>query len=308
MSTQRYEGVIPPVFTPFKPDEEVDEESFSRLIRFLIDGGVHALWIEGSSGEFSSLSIEERKRLYELSIDEAKGQIPILAGVSHSSTKVATDLARYAEDLGADAVQATPPFYFQSDQSSLFEHYKAIKEAVSIPVAIYDNIGTTHHTLSLDLIVRLVRELGIHAIKICPYPHQTPLEKAMKLKKLLGDDINNIIASAQYAYWAFSEGVADGVISAPLNATPHEFVRMYEAIQKGDDATARDVHYRRILPLTFCSFFLSREEMIYTQAGKMILRWRGVISHDTVRKPLSPLKDWQAKYLRSMAEYTGIIS
>ena len=102
-------------------------------------------------------------------------------------------------------------------------------------------------------------------------------------------------------------GVADGVISAPLNVIPHEFVKMYEAVQSGDDATARDIQYKKILPLTFCSFSLSREETIYTQVGKTILKWRGVISHETVRKPLSPLKDWQIKYLKSMAEYTEII-
>lgn len=71
MSFKRYRGIIPPVFTPFKPDEEVDEDSYSRLIRFLIDEGVHALWIQGSGSEFSSLSIEERKELYKLSIEEA---------------------------------------------------------------------------------------------------------------------------------------------------------------------------------------------------------------------------------------------
>jgi len=308
LAMQTFRGIIPPVFTPFKPDGEIDEDSFSSLIRFLIDNGVHALWIEGSSGEFSSLTIEERKRLYELSVEEAKGKVPVLAGVSHSSTKVAVELAKHAEKAGADAVQATPPFYFQSSQSSLFKHYKAIKEAVNIPVAMYDNVGTTHHTLSIDLIVRMVKELGIRTIKICPYPHQTPLEKAMKLKEILGDEINNIVASAQYAYWAFSMGVADGVVSAPLNVAPREFVEMYEAVKRGDDSTAQEIQYRKLLPLTFCSFFLSREEMIYTQIGKLILKWRGVISHETVRKPLSPLKDWQIKYVRSMAEYTGIIS
>lgn len=306
MSTRVFKGIIPPVFTPFKPNGEIDDDSFASLIPFLIDAGVHALWIEGSSGEFSSLSIKERKKLFRLAIEKAKDKVPILAGVSHSSTKVATELAKYAEDIGADAVQATPPYYFQSNQSSLFEHFKTICEAVDIPVAIYDNVGTTHHTSSLDLIIRLVRELGMRTIKICPYPHQTPLEKAMKLKKLLGDNINNIVASAQYAYWAFSMGVADGVVSAPLNVIPHEFVRMYEAIQSGDDVTARDIQYKKILPLTFCSFSLSSEEMIYTQVGKMMLKWRGVISHETVRKPLSPLEDWQIKYLRSMGEYAGI--
>ena len=307
MSYKKYSGIIPPVFTPFKPNEEIDEEGFSRLIKFLIDGGVHALWIQGSSSEFSSLSIEERKKLYRLSIEENKGKVPILAGVSHSSTKVATELAKYAEDAGADALQATPPYYFHSDQSSLFEHYKAICEAVSIPVAMYDNVGSTQHTLSTDLVARLVRELGMHTIKICGYPHQSPVEKAMRLKQLLGEEINNLVASVQYAYYAFSEGVADGVISGPLNVMPHESVQMYEAVRRGDDDTAREIHYKKILPFSFCSFSLSREESKIVQAGKMVLKWRNVISHETVRKPLSPLKDWEIKYLKSMVEYIGLI-
>jgi len=303
----RFKGIIPPVFTPFLPNEDVDEDSFVRLIQFLIEAGVHAIWVEGSSGEFSALTLDERKRLYELSVKKVEGKIPVLAGVSHSSTRVAIDLAQSAEEAGADALIATPPYYHHSSPASVFEHYKAIVESVDIPVAIYDNPETTMHTLSTDLVGRLVRELKMHTIKLCPYPHETPLERAMKLKKLLGDDCNIFVASAQFAYYAFSMGVAEGVVSAMLNVIPHEFVRMYNAIQKGDEEIARDIQYRKVLPLAFFAFYFSKEETTYPQVGKTILKWRGVISHDQVRKPLSPLPEWQVKYLKDMARYTGLV-
>jgi len=306
-TSRRFKGIIPPVFTPFKPDKEIDEDSFSSLIKFLIDAGVHGLWIEGSGGEFSSLSIEERKKLYKLSIEEAKDKVPILAGVSHSSTKVATELAKYAEGVGVDAITATPPYYFPSSASSLFKYYKAICESVDIPVVLYDNFGCTKQILSINLIEKIVQELGIHSIKVCSYPRQTALEKAIELKRLLGEEINILIASAQFAYYAFSMDVAEGSISMLLNVIPHDFVRMYEAIKSGDDATAREIHYKKILPLGFFGFYFSNEEVIWIQVGKMILKWCGVISHETVRDSLSPLKNWQIKYLRDMAEYTGLI-
>ncbi len=82
---------------------------------------------------------------------------------------------------------------------------------------------------------------------------------------------------------------------------------MYEAVQNGDDETAREIHYKKILPFAFCSFSLSREESKVVQAGKMVLKWRKVISHETVRKPLSLLKGWEAKYLKSMAEHIELL-
>lgn len=269
---------------------------------------MHSLFIEGSSGEFSSLSIEERKRVYELSIDEANGKVPVIAGVSHSSTRVAVELAKYAVDAGADAVQAVPPYYFQLGASSLFEHYKTIAEAVDVPVGVYDNPGATHQTISVNLMARLCREIGVCLIKICPYPHLTPLAKSMILRKSIGNDINIIVATAQYAYFAFSMGVADGVTSAVLNVFPRDFVKMYDCVQSGDYATARRIQYERILPLCFFHFDLVKEETVYPQVGKLILKWRGVIPHETVRKPLSPLKDWQIKHLRAMLEETEMIS
>ncbi len=307
MVESHYEGIIPPVITPFKPNKELDEEGFRNVLNFLIENGVHGLWIEGSSGEFSSMSIEERKKVLDISIDEAGGEVPILAGVSHSSTKIAVELAEYAEDAGADAVQSTPPYYFQVSDSSLFEHFEKISEAVDIPLVLYDNIGTTHHGSSISLIGRLLNELGMRSIKICPYPNQTPLEKAIALKDNFGDDINPIVAGCQYAYWAFSLGVADGTISGPLNAIPKEFVDMYEAVKEGDDEKAENLQYNKILPVAFSSFNLSGEEHQYTQTAKLILKWKGVIDSATVRQPLSPLSDWQEDFFKSMAENIGII-
>jgi dihydrodipicolinate synthase/N-acetylneuraminate lyase len=307
IQTKRFRGIIPPVSTPFNSNEEIDYGGLTSLIDFLIGAGVHALWMGGSTGEFSSLAIEEREETYRRSIKQAKGKVPVVVTASHSSTKVSVELARFAEEAGADAVAATPPYYFHFSPSSLFEHYKAVSKSVDIPVVIYDNPQTTHQVLSVDLISSMARKLGIHTIKIVGYPDQTPLEKAIKLKKLLGDDINVIIATAQFAYDSLSMGVAEGVISALLNVIPHEFVKMYEAIQSGDIKTAQEIHYTKILPLAFSTFDTSKEETVYPQVIKMILKWRHVISHENVRKPLSPLSDWQVKSLRSMAEHTGII-
>lgn len=307
MDKQNLEGIIPALFTPFKPDEKVDEESLSNLINYLIESGIHGLWVLGTSSEFSSLSIAERKRSYRFILDEVNNRIPCVAAVSSSSTKVCVDLAKYVEDVGYEAVAATPPYYLQSNSQSLARHYRTVSDSVDIPLAIYDNSGATHHVVSETFIAEMNRDFGINMVKVGGDPRKTPLAKCINLKGILGDDINIQVASAYFAYYAFTMGVADGTISALLNVIPEQFVKMYEAIKKGNIEIAREIHYKKVLPLGFLSFNLDTSETVAMCMGKTILKWRGIIKHETVRKPLGPLKSWEEKYLKEMAEYTSII-
>lgn len=307
MTTERLEGIIPALFTPFKTNEEVDEDSLSNLINYLIEAGIHGLWVLGTSSEFSSLSIKECKRSYKFILEEVKGRVPCVAAVSSSSTKVCVDLAKYVEDVGYEAVAATPPFYLQSNPQSLAEHYRTLSESVNIPLAIYDNSAATHHTVSEPFVAEMNRKIGIKMVKVGGDSRKTPLAKCINLKKLLGDEVNILVASAHFAYYAFTMGVADGTISALLNVVPETFVEMYSAIKSGDLEKARKIQYSKILPLGFLFFSIDTSETVAMAMGKTILKWRGVIESETVRKPLSPLNEWHIKYLRSMAEYTGVI-
>ena len=307
MKTLKLEGIVPALFTPFKPNEEIDEDSLSNLINYLIESGVHGLWVMGTSSEFSSLSIEELKKSYGFIYEEVNNRIPCIAAVSNCSTKVSIELAKHIEDIGYEGVAATPPYYLQSNSQSLIEHYRSISESVEIPFAVYDNADATHHAIPEGLVKEMNQELGLNMMKVLQDPKKNPLLKCRNLRKILDDDFNILIASAHFSYYAFSMGVADGTISALLNVIPETFVEMYEAIKKGDMKKAEELQYNKIIPLGFISFLLDNSENVAMAMGKTILKWRGVIESETVRKPLGPLNDWQIKYLRSMAEYTGII-
>ena len=307
MKTVKFEGIIPALFTPFKANEEIDEDSLSSLINYLIESGVHGLWVMGTSSEFSSLSIGELKKSYGFIYEAVNNRVPCVAAVSSCSTKVSSGLAKYVEAIGYEAVAATPPYYLQSNARSLVEHYRAISESVKIPFAVYDNAAATHHAIPESLVKTMNQELGLNMMKVLQDPKKNPILKCRNLKKILPDDFNILIASAHFSYYAFTMGTADGTISALLNVIPETFVEMYEAIKSGDMKKAQELQYNKIIPLGFISFLLDNSENVAMAMGKTILKWRGVIESETVRKPLGPLNDWQINYLRSMAEHTGII-
>ena len=137
MSNPLFKGAIPALVTPFR-NGEVDEKAFVALVERQIAAGVHGLVPVGTTGETATLSHEEHKRVVELCVETSAGRVPVIAGAGSNSTDEAIDLARFAKTVGADGVLVVSPYYNRPSQEGIYQHFKAINDAVQIPVLVYN--------------------------------------------------------------------------------------------------------------------------------------------------------------------------
>ncbi|MCF7944298.1 MAG: 4-hydroxy-tetrahydrodipicolinate synthase [Spirochaetia bacterium] len=158
-------GIIPAMVTPLTKDYKVNEKALRKLIDFLIEGGVHGLFVVGTSGEFYGLSYEEKKEIMEISLDQAKGRVPIYAGTNGITTKETIKITQIAQECKVDAVSILTPMFISPSQQELQEHYKNIAKETDIPILLYNNVPKTGVTLTSDTVARLADIENIVGVK-----------------------------------------------------------------------------------------------------------------------------------------------
>src|SRR5262245_41430984 len=163
---ERLHGVIPAIPTPFTADgREVDEAALRRIVRHVVDAGVHGIMTTGGTGEFPHQSREERRRVTEIAASEAAGAAPIYAGTAACATWEAIALAEDAAAAGADAAILTPPFYFRIPDDMLYRHFADVAGADVLPVVVYNNPLYTGNNLSPTLIASLMELPNVIGLK-----------------------------------------------------------------------------------------------------------------------------------------------
>ena len=160
----KFHGSIPALVTPFK-DGAIDEQAFRALIDWQIASGSHGLVPCGTTGESPTLSHEEHRRVIDICIDEARGRVPVIAGAGSNNTAEAVALARHAERAGADAVLVVTPYYNKPTQEGLYLHFKAINDAIGIPIIIYNIPPRSVIDMSVDTMKRLYELPNIVGVK-----------------------------------------------------------------------------------------------------------------------------------------------
>ncbi len=163
MYDKRFTGVIPPAITPFDEEGRVDEGALRRLSEFWA-GNVNALFVCGTYGSGPLMAADERKRVADVVLEGVAGRIPVIVHAGAITTEQAVDLARHAERAGAKAVAAVPPFYYEHPDEAIRAHYKALVDAVSIPVYAYNNPKTARNAISPQILAELA-EAGVSGIK-----------------------------------------------------------------------------------------------------------------------------------------------
>lgn len=231
-------GIIPAVITPFTPDERVDEPAFRNVVNFLIDHGVHGLFPAGTGGEFSALTMEEKKRLMDLTVKEAAGRVFVMPNVGAITTAESVALARYAEAVGCDAVSAVTPFFLKPSQEELFEHYRAICAAVKIPVLAYNIPERTGGVaLSVATVSRLAREVSnLAGIK----DSSGDLTNAAEIVRVSPPGFRVFMGRDTLIFGALLYGCA-GAVAATANVAPALAVGIHDAVMAGDLPKARDL-------------------------------------------------------------------
>ncbi|MEQ1869675.1 MAG: 4-hydroxy-tetrahydrodipicolinate synthase [Vicinamibacterales bacterium] len=241
-------GVGTALVTPFTPDGDLDEPAVRRLARRQIDAGIHFLVPCGTTGESPTMSDAERIRTVEIVVDEARGQVPVLAGAGGYSTSEVIALAAGMQRAGASGLLSVSPYYNKPTQEGLYRHYKAIADSTPLPIVLYNVQGRTGVNIETSTVLRLseipnivgVKEASGNISQICDVCHKLPKEFLV----ICGDDALTLPL--------MSVGGC-GVISVASNEVPGAMVQMVEAAERGDFAGALEIH-RRLMPLMQVNF------------------------------------------------------
>ena len=232
-----FTGVGTALITPFTRDGSLDEAAVTRLARRQVDAGVHFLSPCGTTGEAPTLTHREKLRVVDLVLGEAKGKVPVLAGAGGYDTREVIELARDMERVGADGLLSVTPYYNKPTQEGLYQHFKAIAEATSLPIVLYNVPGRTGVNMLADTTLRLSEIPNIVAIKEQPdLPQMSQIISGARedFIVLSGDDPVTVAVMAIGG---------KGVISVASNEAPAEMAQIVELCEKGDFAAARKLHH-----------------------------------------------------------------
>ena len=143
-------GIIPAMVTPLTGESRIKEKTQRKLINYLIEGGVHGVFVAGTTGEFYGLRPEEKQELIKITIEETKGRVPVYTGTGDITTKDCILLTQIAEECGVDAVSVLTPMFISISQEELYQHYKSIAESTTLPILLYNNLPKTGINLAPD--------------------------------------------------------------------------------------------------------------------------------------------------------------
>ena len=240
----RLHGSIAPVITPFKEDYEIDFEALKGLIEFQIENGSHGISVTGTTGEPSSLSLEEREKVMETAIRAAAGRVPVVPGTGSVNQKEALRLTRAAQDMGADAALIIVPYYVQPNQKALYEHYKTIASSVDIPIIIYNIPGRTATNMQPETMKALKEDCpNIIGVK----ESNKDFVHTNHVMHLCGRDFLLFSGIELLCYPMLAIGGA-GYVSATANVYPKKVAELYNRWSAGDVEGALALHYE-LLPL-----------------------------------------------------------
>ena len=288
-----FRGTSTAIITPFTKDNEVDEESLRRLVRFQEENGIDTLVPCGSTGESAMLSHEEHIRVIEIVLDQAE-KAKVLAGAGSNSTSEAVMLSRRAEDLGVDGLLSISPYYVKPTQEGIYRHFEAIAESVDIPVVVYNIPGRTGSNITADTMLRMAEMEGICAVKEASgnidHINEIIRRRPKGFEVLSGDDSLTV---------PLMRNGADGVISVLSNCLPDKMSEMVRLMFDGDTASAEKID-DYLSPLYDGLFVESNPIPIKYVMGRM------GYGNGIPRLPLTPLSDDGKKRLDPILGTMGL--
>mgnify|MGYP001149865112 CR=1 FL=1 len=290
----KFRGVFVPVVTIFNEDGSICERRTRRFIDYLIEEcGVHGIFCPGSTGDYTLLTLEERKELIRAAVEVAGGRVPVLAGSGHNATHIALELSQYAQSVGADGVLVSLPHYPRPTQTGLHAHFRTLGEALSVPVMVYSYPAGMGLDIELETIVRLANEGWIAGIK----DSIDDTDHTVNIIREVGDRIAVFTGmDAKFLPVLVMGGV--GLIGTAANVAPKRFVAIWDAFQRGDLPAARKLQ-TEVMPL--CSL------VAYEQAAtKAALEAMGfpVGAH---RLPITPAESETVKRIRAVVSDLGLL-
>jgi len=297
---KKIQGVIPPMLTAFKENGELDEKKTRDFVDYLIKKGVDGIAPNGSTSEFIAMDLDERKYVQEMVIDQVDGRVPVYPGTGHYSTQLTIELSQHAEDKGANGVMVILPYYMRPPKKDVFDHYRALSEAINIPIILYNNPWFAGYEMTSFEIQDMVKQGTIQAVKVA---HGDP-SRVHDLDVLCGDDLSILYGHDYNVVEAFVGG-ADGIISGIPNAVP-DLIKEIFTLVKDDKIDEAWKVWDQVLPLVwyFVKWKKEKDEETtphFTAVFKGFLKALGV-DVGIPRKPVKPLNKQEMDKIEKIAE------
>jgi 4-hydroxy-tetrahydrodipicolinate synthase len=270
-----FKGSLVALITPFRKGA-VDEKGFQDFVEWQIGQGTQGVVPCGTTGESPTLSHVEHKRVIELCIEAAKGRVPVIAGTGSNSTAEAIELTQHAKAAGADAALVVTPYYNKPTQEGLYQHYKALSDAVDMPILIYNIPGRCVVDMNLATMAQLAKLPNIVGVKDAT----NDLARPLKTRAALGDKFC-MLSGEDATAMAFMAQGGNGCISVTANVAPRACAEMHDAWQKGDARAAMKINAR--LGLLHEALFVETSPAPVKYAASLLGK-----SSDEVRLPLVP--------------------
>lgn len=288
MKNVPFKGIIAYPITPFDKNEKVDIPLFKHLVERLIISGSHGIAPLGSTGVMPYLSDEEKEEVTEATLQQVKGRIPTLVGVSNLTTEKTIHHAQFAEKAGADAVMIIPMSYWKLTDDEIVAHYDAVASKISIPIMAYNNPATSGVDMSPPLLKRLLEIPNVTMIK----ESTGDIQRMHYLRRELGEEVAFYNGSNPLALAAFSAGARGWCTAAP-NLIPELNIGLYNAVEEGDLEKAKTIFYQQF---DLLKFIVNKGLPRAVKSGLNILGEDG----GNLRSPLKPLHEKETEELKNI--------
>ena len=294
--TQRLTGCGTALATPWKKDGSLDEKALRALVDWQIEEGIHMVIPCGSTGEAATMTPAEHRRVVEITVEQAKGRVPVIAGAGSNDTAKAVAASKEMKAAGATHLLHVSPMYNKPPQRGIIEHFKRVADATDLPIVVYNVPGRTGSNIEAKTTLALATIPHIVAVKEASgNPGQIVdiiRDRPDGFSVLSGDD--------ELTLGLMAAG-ADGVISVVSNATPRAMAQLCEAALEGDFTTARKLHMQ-LLPWMRAAFIESNPlpvKAAMAMLGKM---------ENQLRLPLVPMDEKHAGTVRHALKHAGALA
>ncbi len=290
-----FQGAFVAIVTPFQ-NGRIDEPALRDLIEFQIENGTHGIVPCGTTGESATLSHEEHERVVEITVDQVKKRVPVIAGTGSNNTTEAIRLTKHAKECGADAALMIAPYYNKPTQEGLYQHFKQVAETVDLPIIVYNIPGRTAVNMEPETIARLAKIPNIVGVKEAT----GSMKQITDIVRLCGDGFS-VLSGEDYITFPLMCVGGKGVISVVSNIAPRDMADLCTHFLEGRFQDAYALYYK-LLPLCHAMFVETNPAPV-----KAALKMMGKIGSDEVRLPLVGLSEAsKAKVAQALKDY-GLI-
>ena len=305
MPEQTIRGVIVPILTPLNSDETVDTQSLRRLANYLIDNGVHGIWISGTTGEFASLSDQQRLISIETLVDEVAGRIKVIGNVSGPSTELSLKMAIDVQEMALDGIAVTPPYYYPHSQDELLDHYRYISDRSGLPLWVYNIPQTVKTAVAPATVATLASEGAVVGVK----DSSGAGELLAELNVLCEQGNISLLRFLGTVYRVTTAGAlgVQGVIPAIANLAAKASAQGWEAGERGDAETVRSCNAQLVIAGKVALLAKGGGPNAAAFSGmKSALKLMGILDSDTVSRPLRPLTEQEKEGIPSILNEMGL--